>query len=187
MSKIAIIYLSGYGHTAVAAESVATGARAAGADVDMIRISDDGQIGDADWATLETADAIVYGSPTYMGAPAWQFKRFADASSKVWITGAWADKLAGGFTVSAATMGDKSETLNYFKTFAGQHGQIWVSLGLHPSSAESDSEANINWTGNFSALAVIKRSDAPAEPLAAGDEAAARHYGGRIARLAQRR
>ncbi|WP_175564229.1 flavodoxin family protein, partial [Pseudomonas aeruginosa] len=31
------------------------------------------------------ADAIVFGSPTYMGGPAWQFKKFADATSKPWF------------------------------------------------------------------------------------------------------
>ncbi|MDO5642249.1 MAG: flavodoxin family protein [Paracoccus sp. (in: a-proteobacteria)] len=187
MSKIAIVYFSGYGHTVFAAEAVAAGAREAGAEVDVIRISESGEITDADWATLEGADAIVYGSPTYMGGPAWQFKRFADASSKAWFERKWLDKLAGGFTVSASTIGDKGETLNYFQTLAGQHGQLWVSLGLQPNSALDKTPDDINWTGNFSALAAIKRADAPAEPLAKGDEAAARHYGARIAALAGKR
>ncbi|MDO5612233.1 MAG: flavodoxin family protein [Paracoccus sp. (in: a-proteobacteria)] len=184
MSKIAIVYFSGYGHTVFAADAIAAGAREAGAQVDVIRISEDGQIGDADWAALDAADAIVYGSPTYMGGPAWQFKRFADASSKAWFERKWADKLAGGFTVSASTMGDKGETLNYFQTLANQQGQIWISLGLPPSSTLANTDADINWTGNFSALAAIKRADSPADALAAGDEAAARHYGTRIAKLA---
>ncbi|HCE6610029.1 TPA: flavodoxin family protein [Pseudomonas aeruginosa] len=36
-------------------------------------------------ARLVEADAIVFGSPTYMGGPAWQFKKFADATSKPWF------------------------------------------------------------------------------------------------------
>ena len=36
------------------------------------------------WETLAAADAIIFGSPTYMGGASWQFKKFADASSKVW-------------------------------------------------------------------------------------------------------
>lgn len=187
MSDIAIVYFSGYGHTVFAAEAIAAGAREEGANVALIRIPEDGQITDADWATLDAASAIVYGSPTYMGGPAWQFKRFADASSKAWFDRKWLDKLAAGFTVSASTIGDKGETLNYFQTLAGQHGQLWVSLGLPPASTLAHSAEDINWSGNFSALAAIKRADAPAEPLAAGDEAAARHYGARIARLAQGR
>ncbi|MDO5621334.1 MAG: flavodoxin family protein [Paracoccus sp. (in: a-proteobacteria)] len=184
MSKIAIVYFSGYGHTVFAAEAVAAGAREAGAQVDVIRISEDGQIADADWSVLDAANAIVYGSPTYMGGPAWQFKRFADASSKAWFADKWIDKLAGGFTVSASTIGDKGETLNYFQTLANQHGQIWVSLGLKSANLMAHTPDDINWTGNFSALAAIKRGDSPADALAAGDEAAARHYGARIAKLA---
>jgi multimeric flavodoxin WrbA len=35
---------------------------------------------------LAAADAIIFGSPTYMGSASWQFKKFAEASSKplVW-------------------------------------------------------------------------------------------------------
>ncbi|MDO5657857.1 MAG: flavodoxin family protein [Paracoccus sp. (in: a-proteobacteria)] len=186
MSKIAIVYFSGYGHTVSAADAIAAGAREAGATVEVIRISENGEITDADWATLEAASAIVYGSPTYMGGPAWQFKRFADASSKAWFEQKWLDKLAAGFTVSASTIGDKGETLNYFQTLASQHGQLWVSLALASSNSEAHTPADINWSGNFAGLAAIKRADAPAAPLAAGDEAAARHYGARIATLAAR-
>jgi multimeric flavodoxin WrbA len=76
MSKIVVLFHSGYGHTAKVAEAVAT---AAGAQ--LMPISAEGLISDDDWATLAAADAIVFGTPTYMGGPSWQFKRFADASS----------------------------------------------------------------------------------------------------------
>ena len=36
---------------------------------------------------LAAADAVVFGSPTYMDGPSWQFKKFADASSKPWFAG----------------------------------------------------------------------------------------------------
>ncbi len=42
-----------------------------------------------------------------MGSVSWQFKKFADASSKAWFTMAWKDKLAAGFTNSATLNGDK--------------------------------------------------------------------------------
>ena len=64
-----------------------------------IRIPDDGIVSDADWAAIESAEGLIYGSPTYMGNAAWQFKRFADASSKLWMQRALADRVAGGFTV----------------------------------------------------------------------------------------
>jgi multimeric flavodoxin WrbA len=47
-----------------------------------VPLTDQGDLPDA--TTLEDvgqANAIIYGSPTYMGGPAWQFKKFADACS----------------------------------------------------------------------------------------------------------
>ena len=36
---------------------------------------------------------IVFGAPTYMGGPSWQFKKFADASSKPWYHKVWRNKI----------------------------------------------------------------------------------------------
>ncbi|MEQ1589226.1 MAG: flavodoxin domain-containing protein, partial [Gallionella sp.] len=77
MAKVAVVYHSGYGHTAKQAQAVANGASAS-----LIAIDAEGNITEADWATLQAADAIIMGSPTYMGMVSWQFKKFADASSK---------------------------------------------------------------------------------------------------------
>ncbi|MEI6661620.1 MAG: NAD(P)H-dependent oxidoreductase, partial [Comamonadaceae bacterium] len=96
MTKSVVIYHSGYGHTQRIAQSVAEGANA-----QLIAIDADGNITESDWAALDAADAILMGSPTYMGSVSWQFKKFADASSKQWMSGAWKDKVAGGFTISS--------------------------------------------------------------------------------------
>lgn len=186
MSAIAVIYFSGYGHTVLQAEAIAEGARATGTGVTMIRIPEDGVIAETDWTVLADADAIIYGSPTYMGAPAWQFKRFADASSKVWLERGWQDKLAGGFTTSASTIGDKGETLNYFKTLAQQHGQLWVSLGQLPSNMTASTPDDINWADGSAGAMALARADAPAEHMVQGDRASAEAYGRRIAELATR-
>ena len=61
-----------------------------------------------------------------MGGPAWQFKKFADASSRPWLSQAWRNKLAAGFTNSASVNGDKFSTIEYFWTLSQQHGQIWI-------------------------------------------------------------
>ncbi|NDD25154.1 MAG: flavodoxin family protein, partial [Betaproteobacteria bacterium] len=115
MAKTVVIYHSGYGHTQRVAQFVAQGANAA-----LIAIDADGNITDADWETLDAADAIIFGSPTYMGMASWQFKKFADATSKRWFTSAWKDKVAGGFTISASPSGDKLSTIQYFITLAMQ-------------------------------------------------------------------
>ena len=62
MSKIAVVYYSGYGHTKVIAETFA-----AEIDATLIEIDQEGNIQDQDWDTLDAADAIVFGAPTYMG------------------------------------------------------------------------------------------------------------------------
>ncbi|WP_020173944.1 flavodoxin family protein [Methyloferula stellata] len=85
MSFVAIVYFSGYGHTAKQADAVAEGVKAAGAELRVYRISDAGDLPEGTLEELSGASAIIYGSPTYMGSVAWQFKKFADASSKVWF------------------------------------------------------------------------------------------------------
>ena len=106
MSQIVVVYHSGYGHTQRIAQEVA-----AGADAELLPIDADGNLPEGGWEQLAAADAIVFGTPTYMGGPSWQFKKFADASSKAWFTRAWQDKFFAGFSVSASLNGDKGQTL----------------------------------------------------------------------------
>jgi NAD(P)H dehydrogenase (quinone) len=188
MSQISILYFSGYGHAAKLAEAVERGAASvAGAVVRVHRISQEGELPEAAWATLGEADAIIFGTPTYMGGPAWQFKRIADASSSRWAAQAWKDKLAAGFTVSAATNGDKFSTIQYLWTLSQQHGQLWVGTGLHPSNTKAHGPDDINWSGGSSGVFAIAPADAsPDEAPGAGDIAAAEALGERIARLAAR-
>jgi NAD(P)H dehydrogenase (quinone) len=64
MTSIVIAYHSGYGHTKRVADFVQTGAASvADSKVTMIDVS---KIDDAGWVALNAADAIVFGSPTYM-------------------------------------------------------------------------------------------------------------------------
>lgn len=136
MSNISVVFYSGYGHTKVIAQ---TFAQEIGAN--LVEIDPNGDIPEQDWQTLDQSDAIVFGAPTYMGTAPWQFKKFADASSKKWFTRAWQDKIFGGFTNSASLNGDKQVTLIQLQTLASQHGGIWVSLGLlvqSPSDASTD-------------------------------------------------
>lgn len=187
MSKIAIIYYSGYGHTAKLAEAVIAGIREAGATPVEIRIPDDGVIGDADWQAIQDADALIYGSPTYMGNVAWQFKRFADASSKLWMTQGLAGRIAGGFTVSASTVGDKGETMSWLMTFAQQHGQLWAGPAQLPANTLAHTPEDANWTGFSTGLMGIARSDStPDQGPYTGDLEAGRLYGRRIAQLTLR-
>lgn len=185
MTQVAIVYFSGYGHTVKQAEAVRDGAAAAGAQVSLLRLSDQGELPDGGFDLLAAADAIIYGSPTYMGGPAWQFKKFADASSKAWFTQAWKDKIAAGFTNSASVNGDKGKTIDYFVTLAMQHSQIWVGTGVMPSNAKAHGPNDVNWTAGFAGALAISPSDAsPDEAPRAGDLETAKRLGARVVEIA---
>ena len=174
MTKTAVIFHSGYGHAQRVAQVVADGAQA-----QLIAIDADGNISEADWATLDAADAIVFGSPTYMGMVSWQFKKFADASSKRWSSGAWKDKVAGGFTISGSPSGDKLSTIQYFITLSMQHGMVWVG---QPAM----NDGNINRIGSNSGVMAQVGPTSPAADIPQGDLDTAKAYGERVRLLAQR-
>lgn len=183
MTSVAIAYHSGYGHTKRVADFVQTGAASvAGTTVHMIDVS---KINDADWATLNAADAIIFGAPTYMGGASGPFKVFADATSKVWFTGGWSNKIAGGFTCSLSMSGDKLSTLQYFVTLAMQQNMIWVGTGLPPSQKPGAPETT-NRLG--SSIGVMAQADnvPPEQSPPSGDLETARLYGARVAEYAKK-
>ncbi|MEA5098599.1 MAG: flavodoxin family protein [Burkholderiaceae bacterium] len=186
--KIAIVYHSGYGHTQRQAEAVLAGANAtAGSRARLLPIDADGNLNEADWETLQAADAIVFGSPTYMGSVSWQFKKFADASSKIWFTQAWKDKLSAGFTNSASMNGDKSSTLQFLNTLAMQHGMLWIGTGLLPANSKEAQRNDINYLGASSGLMAQSPSGSgPDESPLPGDLETAKLFGRRIAEAARR-
>lgn len=186
MSKVAIIYHSGYGHTKKLAEAVHAGAASApSAAVDLIAIDAEGNISEANWATLAAADAIIFGSPTYMGSVSWQFKKFADASSKQWFTQQWKDKVGAGFTNSATMNGDKLSTLHYLFTLGMQHSMVWVGTGLMPANSKAAQRNDINFVGSFSGLMAQSPSDSsPEEAPLPGDLETAKLFGKRVAETA---
>jgi NAD(P)H dehydrogenase (quinone) len=185
MPSVAIVFFSGYGHTARQADAVRKGAAMVpGTEVGYYQIDQNGDLPAGALEALALADAIIYGSPTYMGGPAWQFKKFADASSKAWFTQVWKDKIAGGFTNSASVNGDKLATLQYFFTLSQQHSQIWVGTGLVPSNTKAHGPDDVNWTAGFAGALAVSPSDAtPDEAPRAGDLETARLYGKRIAEV----
>ena len=181
MSKILIVYHSGYGHTQRVAEAVAQGAGG-----ELLAIDTEGNLPDAAWEALAAADAIIFGTPTYMGGPSWQFKKFADASSKAWFGRLWQDKVFGGFTNSASMNGDKAATMIALQTLASQHGGLWVSLGLLPANTKAATRADVNNLGGSVGLLVQTPADASADEVPSGDLETARLYGARVAAITAR-
>lgn len=185
MTSIAIVYHSGFGHTAALAESVAAGARSvAGSDVHLVAAEDYAEKADI----LNSADAIIFGSPTYMGSVSAKFKEFMDATSQTWYARGWTDKIAAGFTVSASQSGDKLGTLMQLSVFAAQHGMVWVGGSLLPGNNNSQgSTEDLNRLGSFLGLMAQANADQGAEvapPTA--DRKTAEVFGARIAEAAAR-
>ncbi|MFD9001432.1 flavodoxin family protein [Streptomyces sp. NPDC059582] len=176
---VSIAYHSGYGHTAVLAEAVRAGASEAGAVVHLVKVD---EITDEQWGQLDASDAIVFGSPTYMGTASGAFHQFAEATSKRWFVHSWKDKLAAGFSNSGAKSGDKLHTLQYFAVLAAQHGMTWVNLGLKPGwNSSTGSENDLNRLGFYLGAGAQTDTDHGPEEVHKADVATAQHLGRRVA------
>jgi multimeric flavodoxin WrbA len=179
MARIVVVFHSGYGHTLRMAQAVAEGAKA-----QLLAVDAEGNLAEGGWDALNAADAIIMGSPTYMGTVSWQFKKFADASSKPWFTQQWKDKLFAGFTNSASMNGDKLSTLHYLFTLAMQHGGLWVGTGMMPVNSKAAQRNDLNHIGSFSGAMAQTPSDASPEEMLPGDLATAKQFGQRVAQVA---
>jgi NAD(P)H dehydrogenase (quinone) len=189
MTNIAVIYFSGTGNTHLMAEAIAAGAqKSPDAKVELLRITGE-QIVNGRWkdeamvASLNSADAIIFGSPTYMGGVAAQFKAFVDGVSSAWAQQLWKDKIAGGFTHSGGLSGDKQGTLIYLSINASQHSMIWVGAG------EMTQPSGVNRLGSYMGVmgqAVPDFTGTKTVELDPGDRLSCELYGQRIANAAQR-
>ncbi|MEQ8822135.1 MAG: flavodoxin family protein [Sumerlaeia bacterium] len=180
MAKIAIVYHSGYGHTAAVAERVLKGAQSVpGVEARLIKATEAAD----HWDFLDEADAHIYGSPTYMGDIASELKKFFEETSRRWMERKWVGKLASGFTNSGGLHGDKLHSLTSMLILAAQHGMIWVPLKHLATGTGPD---DINRIGAY--LGPMAQSDhgksaeqgAPPE----GDRRTAEMHGADVARAA---
>jgi len=87
MANVAIPYFSGRGHTRRLAQEIAAGLGVGHCDARLIDVA---QMGETDWQALDAADAIVMGTPTYMGSAAAEFKAFMDQTGTLWAQQRWA-------------------------------------------------------------------------------------------------
>ncbi|AYF74821.1 flavodoxin family protein [Nocardia yunnanensis] len=183
--SVAVAYYSGYGHTRELAKAVYDGIESVpGARADLVDIA---EMTDAGWAILDAADAIVFGTPTYMGSASGAFHAFAEATSGRWMAQRWQDKLASGFTNSGSMSGDKLHTLQYLALLAAQHGMHWVSLGLLPGwNTTTGSEHDDNRLGFYLGAGAQTWNDQGPEAVHAADLTTARHLGARVATQALR-
>lgn len=182
--RVEVVYHSGAGHTRAIALSVLGGLGCVeGIEAGIVSVEELGgatEPPNACWARLDRADAIVMGSPTYMGGVSGAFKQFMDCTGGRWHTRAWMDKIAAGFTVGGGLSGDKQSALQAMHVFACQHGMIWVSMGVGVG------EAGLNRLSSSIGL-MAQADNAPVERTPPQeDHATARAFGARVGHAAVR-
>lgn len=187
MVKVAVVYFSSNGHNEQLAIAVAEGAKSVsgteavtlaivGSDITNGRWKNDSII-----AELNSADAIVFGTATYMGGYAGQFKAFIDACSSIWFAQGWKDKIAAGFTHSLGLSGDKLNTLQGLVVNAMQHGMVWVGSA---ELARGNSPENMNRLTSHVGVMAQSNNDQP--NIGPGDRQTAVQLGKRVAEAAKR-
>ena len=163
MTKIAIVYFSNFkGNTETLAKAVMRGAQSV-ADTEVTLIHTDDV--DTHWQTLHDSDAIIFGTPTYIGSVAAKFKEFIEKlAGEVWLKRMWMNKVSGGFTVSAGRSGDKLTCLQQLVTFASQMGMIWVPIRITGGNYSSQgSEEDLNRMAGYLGVMAQANIDEPAE------------------------
>lgn len=175
--SLAIVYHSPYGHTAKVASFIAQGAEKTGIQVSVMDIEH------IDWDILDQADAIIFGSPTYMGSVTGPFKMFMDSTSRRWKNRDWQGKLAAAFTNSGGLSGDKLSVLQQINIFAMQHGMLWSGLPLMPTGIKP---TDLNRMAGY--LGLMTQSDnAPVDITPpSGDLETAQWFGEYVALLLKR-
>jgi len=168
-------------------QAVARGAAAVpGASIKEFALQD-GDFNGGRWSNeallgeLDAADAIILGSPTYMGCVSGQMKSFMDATSSRYLQRRWVDKLAAAFTISGTPAGDKMNTLLTCATFAMQHGMIWVGVAESPVTGEG-----YNRLGFYFGAAGVALFEPPSEAPNAEDKRTGEMLGRRVASLVLR-
>ena len=145
--RIATVHHSGFGHTTRLAEAVKEGVeQVAGAAALLLTVEE----AQTRWTDLSSAEAIIFGAPTYTAGASAEFKAFEEARTRAVMAKGlgWKDNVATGFTNSGSRSGDKLATLIQLALFAAQHGMLWINLGLPPANhSTKGSEAELNRLG----------------------------------------
>ena len=191
MKKIAVVYASRYGHTKLLAEHIASGAGSvADTGVEIYTVEE----AEKALNRLDAADAIIFGTATYMGSAACEMKHFMEAAVGRWFNRSWCDKIAGGFTNSSNFSGDKLMTMQELVVFAMQMGMIWCGVTDLAGANEPNSSGSVEGptsralNRNSASLGVMASSfqvEVPDAPPS-GDLETAFRYGERLAKITHR-
>ncbi len=143
MTKVLVLYYSGYGHTETMAAAEAEGAGAVpGTEVTVKRVPElvpaeaaknagmkvEQAPPIAEPGELADYDAIIFGTPTRFGNMAAQMRNFLDQTGGLWMKGALAGKVGSVFTSTATQHGDQETTITSFHTTLMHHGMVVVGV-----------------------------------------------------------
>ncbi len=143
MTKVLVLYYSGYGHVETLAEAIAEGAgEVDGAEVTVKRVPElvpeevarksgmklDQQAPIAEPSELAHYDAIVFGTPTRFGNMASQMRNFLDQTGGLWMQGALIGKVGSVFASTASQHGGQETTITSFHTTLLHHGMVIVGV-----------------------------------------------------------
>ena len=146
--RLAVIFYSTYGTNHQMSEIAAEAARAAGADVRLLRVRETvpDEIVEAQEAwkaqrermkdirvagpdDMEWADAYLFSAPTRFGVSAAQMRAFFDSLGPLWSKGALANKAVSGMTSAQNPHGGQEATLLSLYTTMMHWGTIIVAPG----------------------------------------------------------
>jgi NAD(P)H dehydrogenase (quinone) len=82
----------------------------------------------AEVSDLESADAIIFGTPTRFGNMCGQMRQFLDATGQLWLKGALVGKVGSVFVSAATQHGGQESTLLSFQISLLHHGMVVVGL-----------------------------------------------------------
>jgi NAD(P)H dehydrogenase (quinone) len=143
MTKVLVLYYSGYGHVETLAAAVAEGAgEVDGAEVTVKRVPElvpeeiarksgmklDQQAPIAEPNELAYYDAIVFGTPTRFGNMASQMRNFLDQTGGLWMQGALIGKVGSVFASTSTQHGGQETTITSFHTTLLHQGMVIVGV-----------------------------------------------------------
>ncbi|MBA2125909.1 NAD(P)H:quinone oxidoreductase [Hyphomicrobium methylovorum] len=194
MSKVLVLYYSSYGHIEQMAQSVAEGAREAGADVQIKRVPElvpeeaarashfklDQAAPIATVDELPNYDAIIIGVPTRFGNMPAQMKNFLDQTGGLWFSGKLIGKVGSVFTSTATQHGGQESTILSTHTVLLHHGMVIVGL---PYSFQGQMGVKEVTGGSPYGASTIADGDGSRQP-SANELAGARFQGKHVAQIA---
>ena len=194
MAKILVLYYSTYGHLETMAQSIAEGARAGGATVEIKRVPEtvpeevarkshyklDQPAPVADPHELADYDAIICGAPTRYGRLPGQMASFWDQTGGLWSKGELIGKLGAAFTSTGTQHGGQETTLFSLMNNFIHHGMVVTGL---PYSFEGQLTLDEISGGTPYGASTIAGSDG-SRPVSENEKAGARFLGEHVAGLA---